>query len=224
MHRSSWLMFRPVCRDGRSNQNRLRAVEGECHIWPLATSDLPAEAALDITVPTEISRRRRASERNGLAFVDVRLAMIGDIDVIRDIDSKAGRAPADVDAIAAAIVDEARLVVVASVGGTIVGWGKTHFWSYADGQAPGGHYLGGVTVIPELRRHGIARALTQARLDWIWGRADSAWYIVNPSNRASIDLHRQWGFAEVARAAKFHTTSFTGGVGLLLQAKQPTED
>ncbi|WP_343320448.1 hypothetical protein AAFM46_12870 [Arthrobacter sp. TMP15] len=75
-----------------------------------------------------------------------------------------------------------------------------------------------------MRRHGIARALTQARLDWSWERADSAWYIVDLSNRASIELHCQWGFAEVARAEKFHTTSFTGGVGLLLQAKQPTED
>jgi len=172
----------------------------------------------------EYMPNRRPRDRELACPLDVRLAMIGDIDAIRDIDSKAGRAPAGVEAITAASVDEARLVVVAPVGGTIVGWGKAHFWSYADGKSPGGHYLGGVTVIPELRRHGTARALTQARLDWIWGRADSAWYIVNPSNRASIDLHRQWGFAEVARAAKFHTTSFTGGVGLLLQAKQPTED
>ncbi|MCY0906594.1 GNAT family N-acetyltransferase [Arthrobacter sp. H14-L1] len=156
--------------------------------------------------------------------VDVRICTIGDIDAIRGIDIKAGRTPAAAEALAAAIQDDGRLVVVASVSGTIVGWGKTHFWSYSDGQAPGGHYLGGVTVVPELRRHGIARALTQARLDWIWGRTDSAWYIVNLSNRASIELHRQWGFVEVARAAKFHTTSFTGGVGLLLQAKQPTEN
>lgn len=156
--------------------------------------------------------------------VDVRLATSGDIDAIRDIDTKAGRSPADVVAFAAAILDDNRMVVVASVDGSLVGWGKTHFWSFADGQAPGGHYLGGVTVLPEFRRHGIARALTQVRLDWIWARADSAWYIVNPTNQVSIDLHRQWGFAEVARAAKFHTTSFTGGVGLLLQAKQPPED
>ncbi|WP_243399884.1 GNAT family N-acetyltransferase [Arthrobacter glacialis] len=156
--------------------------------------------------------------------VDVRLATSDDIVAIRDIDTKAGRSPADIAAIATAILDENRLVVVASADGNIVGWGKTHFWSYADGQAPGGHYLGGVTVLPEFRRHGIAKALSQVRLDWIWARANSAWYIVNPSNQASIDLHRQWGFAEVARAAKFHTTSFTGGVGLLLQAKQPPGD
>ncbi|WP_244517055.1 GNAT family N-acetyltransferase [Arthrobacter alpinus] len=156
--------------------------------------------------------------------VDVRMATSGDIHAIRDIDTKAGRSPADIAAMATAILDENRLVVVASADGNIVGWGKTHFWSYANGQAPGGHYLGGVTVLPEFRRHGIARALTQVRLNWIWARADSAWYIVNPSNQASIDLHREWGFAEVARAAKLHTTSFTGCVGLLLQAKRPLED
>lgn len=156
--------------------------------------------------------------------VDVRVATSGDIDAISEIDTKAGHSPADIAAMATAILDENRLVVVASTGCNVVGWGKTHFWSYADGQAPGGHYLGGVTVLPEFRRHGIARTLTQVRLNWIWARADSAWYIVNPSNQASIDLHREWGFAEVARAAKFHTTSFTGGVGLLLRAKRPLED
>lgn len=155
---------------------------------------------------------------------NVRICTIDDVDAIRDIDVKTGRTPAATEALAAAIQDDGRLVVVASVSGTIVGWGKTHFWSYADGEAPDGHYLGGVTVIPELRRHGIARALTQARLDWIWERTDSAWYIVNLSNRASIQLHRQWGFTEVARAAKFHTTSFTSGVGLLLRAKKPPEN
>lgn len=152
--------------------------------------------------------------------VEIRQATSGDIDVIRGIDTAAGRPAADAGALAAAIVDENRLVVVAAAEGTLAGWGKTHFWSFADGQAPSGHYLGGLAVLPEFRRHGIARALTQVRMDWIWGRTDLAWYVVNPGNQASIELHRHWGFVEVARAAKFHTTSFTGGVGLLMQAKK----
>lgn len=166
----------------------------------------------------------RPSDAPLTGLVHVRPATSGDIDAIRDIDTKAGRSPTAVGALAAAILDDNRLVVVAFVDGSIVGWGKTHFWSYADEQAPKGHYLGGVTVVPKFRRHGIALALTQVRLDWIWTRADSAWYIVNPSNQASINLHRQWGFVEVARAAKFHTTSFAGGLGLLLKAKQPPKD
>lgn len=152
--------------------------------------------------------------------VDVRLATWGDIDAICEINTTAGRSPVNIAAMAAVILDENRMVVVASADGNIVGWGKTHFWSYSDGPAPAGHYLGGVTVLPRFRRRGIARALTQMRLNWIWARADSAWYIVNPSNQASIDLHREWGFVEVAKAAKFHTTSFSGGVGLLLRAKR----
>lgn len=153
--------------------------------------------------------------------LEIRPAVDGDIVQMLETQAKADRALPGVDSLASAILDEARVVVVASVDRNIVGWGKTHFWAYADGQAPLGHYLGGVTVIPKLRRRGVATALTQARLDWIWERADSAWYVVNPSNRALIDLHRRWGFTEVARAAKFHTTNFTGGVGLLLLAKRP---
>lgn len=152
--------------------------------------------------------------------VEVRLAHRSDIKAICGIDLAAGRSPADVSALEMAIDDEARLVVVASVNSGIVGWGKTHFWAYADRQAPRGHYLGGVTVRLGVRRHGIARALTQARLDWIWERAESAWYVVNPANQVSIDLHRQWGFTEVARAARFHTTTFAGGVGMLLRANR----
>jgi aminoglycoside 6'-N-acetyltransferase I len=156
--------------------------------------------------------------------IQVTAARPHDIDAILEVEAKADRTSAEIGTMAAAINDEKQLVVVAFLEGGIVGWGKTHFWSYADGPAPVGHYLGGVTVIPDLRRRGVARALTQARLDWIWNRADTAWYVVNSANNASIDLHRRWGFTEIARAAQFHTTSFTGGVGLLLMAKRPIHD
>jgi GNAT superfamily N-acetyltransferase len=156
--------------------------------------------------------------------VVVRHAVEDDIGGILETQARAGRTATGADALSAAICDQARLVVVASLDGDIVGWGKTHFWAYPDGPAPAGQYLGGVTVMPDLRRRGIAVALTQARLDWIWERTATAWYLVNPANRASIDLHRQWGFSEVARGAKFHTTHFTGGVGLLLRATRPMRD
>lgn len=102
-----------------------------------------------------------------------------------------------------------------------MGWGKTHYWDKPDGAAPVGHYLGGIVIRPELRRRGLATALTQTRLDWIWARAGEAFYVVNASNLSSIELHRQWGFAEAARAPRCHTTGFTGGVGLLMRAVRP---
>jgi L-amino acid N-acyltransferase YncA len=71
------------------------------------------------------------------------------------------------------------------------------------------------------RRQGVAAALTEARLLWIWERADSAWYVVNSRNQASLALHQPWGFEEVARGPGFHTVTFDGGEGLLLRASRP---
>ncbi len=159
---------------------------------------------------------------------EIRPAICSDIASILDVEAQAGRPLPDPIRLAAAIDDDARLVLVACARGTsdvggFLGWGKTHFWGFADGTAPTGQYLGGVTVRPDCRRSGIGTALTQARLDWIWRRASEAWYVVNASNLASIELHRRWGFAEVARAPRFHTTTFDGGVGILMRAVRPTD-
>ncbi|MCX2748464.1 GNAT family N-acetyltransferase [Arthrobacter sp. MI7-26] len=158
---------------------------------------------------------------------EIRLAKRSDIAGILDIQAKAGLALPAADSLEEAIDDDTRLVVVAFVRGVsdlgeLAGWGKTHFWDYDDGLAPKGHYLGGITVQPEHRRSGIGTALTQARLDWIWRRTSEAWYVVNASNLASIELHRRWGFVEVARAPSFHTTQFDGGAGALMRANRPT--
>ncbi|MGA7203534.1 MAG: GNAT family N-acetyltransferase [Specibacter sp.] len=152
---------------------------------------------------------------------EIRAAVSGDITAMLSVQAGSGRASPTAASFEAATNDDARLVVVALLDGVLVGWGMTHYFAGGDGTAPAGHYLGGVTVAPSWRRRGIGAALTQARLDWIWQRADTAWYVVNPANRASIALHSRWGFTEVARAAKFHTTEFTGGVGLLMRARYP---
>ncbi|MFC9771476.1 MULTISPECIES: GNAT family N-acetyltransferase [unclassified Pseudarthrobacter] len=151
----------------------------------------------------------------------VRPAEEGDLPGILDTDRQSGRNPSTLASLAAALSDPNRLVVVAESGGEVVGWGKTHYWDYPDGPAPAGHYLGGVTVRPPQRRHGVGAALTAARLHWIWDRTPDAWYVVNAGNTASIGLHSAWGFVEVARAARFHTTTFDGGTGLLLRAHRP---
>ena len=111
--------------------------------------------------------------------------------------------------------DPQRVLLVALEGDTVVGWSKTHYWSRGDGMAGAGHYLAGVTVSPTRRRTGIADALTAGRLEWIRNRASEAWYVANAMNLASIDLHRRWGFEEVARSSSFHGTEFAGGTGIL---------
>lgn len=151
----------------------------------------------------------------------IRQAGLADIPRIVETSEQSGQDSVGLLPLAAAISDESRLVVVACVEGSIVGWAKTHFWAEADGSAPAGHYLGGLRVKPEWRRRGIGVALTQARLDWIWERAAAACYVVNAANLASIDLHARWGFRTIGTGEKFHTTEFHGGAGLLMRAVRP---
>lgn len=134
----------------------------------------------------------------------VRAATGSDIAGIAEVEVAAGRlAEAQTLQFAAplrgAMSDPLRLVLVAEAqpqpgaagGAAVVGWAKTHHWNHADGPAPAGHYLGGLTVLPGFRRRGVAIQLTDARLAWIWERDASAWYVVNARNRASLELHRR---------------------------------
>ncbi|WP_082634257.1 bifunctional GNAT family N-acetyltransferase/GrpB family protein [Arthrobacter alpinus] len=151
----------------------------------------------------------------------IRQAVVADIPRIVETNEQSGQDSVGLFPLAAAISDEARLVVVACADGVIVGWAKTHFWAQPDELAPAGHYLGGVSVKPEWRRRGIGTALTETRLAWIWERASTASYVVNAANLASIDMHARWGFRMAETAVKFHTTEFLGGVGLLMSACRP---
>ncbi len=151
----------------------------------------------------------------------VRPAGPADLEAIAAIEHASGRGPLSPSAMAAAVADPDRHFVVATVDGVVIGWGKTHRWDHDDGPAPFGHYLGGVTVLPAWRRRGVGAALTEARLQWIWALAPEAWYVVNADNLVSIELHGRWNFTEVARGPRFHTTTFTGGLGLLMCAAAP---
>lgn len=111
-----------------------------------------------------------------------------------------------------------RLLLVADVGGTIAAFAQAHVLEeHPEDRAPAGHYLTGVTVLPEFRRAGLARNLTAARLGWIGQRAEEAWYFASAENAASIRLHEQFGFAEVLRAPSIHGVSFEGGEGILFR-------
>ncbi len=151
----------------------------------------------------------------------VRGAQVPDVPGILAVNASTGRDSGGSLAMEESIAEVTLMVVVAWIQGQVVGWVKTHFWSFSDGLALEGYYLGGVTVMPEWRRRGIGSALTQARLDWIWTRSTAAWCVVNAANLASIDFHARWGFQEVDRSARFHNTKFAGGVGLLMQATRP---
>lgn len=162
-------------------------------------------------------------ERMGESVL-VRQASPADIPAIHRIQLESALPSSGHARLEAAMEDPDRLVLVATlqvdgVDGRIAGWAKTHFWHEGDGPAPAGHYLGGVAVAPTSRGRGVGRTLTQARLEWIWPRSAEAWYVTNARNTASIALHRRYGFEEVARAARFHTTTFEGGAGILWRAR-----
>ncbi|MEN5072557.1 GNAT family N-acetyltransferase [Isoptericola cucumis] len=161
------------------------------------------------------------------ARVQVRAAADVDVAAIEDIQRRAGRA-VHPEAYRRAVDAPDRRILVAVATETasalvVVGWGQTHHHTVVTDPAPAGHYLGGVTVDPHWRRRGVAGALIQARIEWIAERASEAFYVVNLRNRASIELHRPWSFAEVARAPRLAGTPFEGGVGLLMRAALPLD-
>lgn len=154
--------------------------------------------------------------------VALRAATTADVEAVTTIETRARRTPHP-DALRRAIGTPDRLVLVAEHLGqngatTMVGWAQTYHHITVVDAAPAGHYLGGLTVDQDWRRKGIATTLTDARMAWIAKRAAQAYYVVNATNDASINLHKRWSFVEVARAPQLTGVPFTGGTGLLMRA------
>ena len=112
-----------------------------------------------------------------------------------------------------------RHVTVAETATGLVGYGRTGWFDPVPdapaNTAPAGWYLTGLSVDPDWRRRGIARALTEERLDWVAARSDAAWYFANAENRVSLALHASLGFVEVTRDFSFPGVEFRYGAGVL---------
>jgi ribosomal protein S18 acetylase RimI-like enzyme len=110
-------------------------------------------------------------------------------------------------------------IIVGALTGEIAGYAKVGYFIPAEGSpanvAPEGWYLSGVVVRPLYRRRGLGGQLTRARLVWIAGRADKAYYFANERNRVSIELHRDLGFLELSRDFYHPRAQFEGGRGIL---------
>jgi ribosomal protein S18 acetylase RimI-like enzyme len=114
------------------------------------------------------------------------------------------------------------VLLIAELHGMVAGFGRIRFLrpaleDAAPHPAPDGWYLAGLIVAPERRRQGIGAALTRERLAWIAERADEAFYFASASNRASIALHRRFGFVEVTRTFSVPGVRFERGDGVLFR-------
>ena len=98
----------------------------------------------------------------------------------------------------------------------VIGWGRTHWWDPHDALAPAGFYLGGVEVRADWQGHGIATALSQARIAWVAKRSDRIYCVVNARNTASLKLQERLGLYPIATAARFGSVEFSGGASFLL--------
>jgi len=171
---------------------------------------------------------RRTVGHIALPFVDlqIRLAIPDDVRHLCAIEAeRLGGDPADLFPLierSVASVDPERLTLVSEIRHTVVGFGRAGYFRPAEDAprnvAPSGWYLAGLVVADQQRRRSAGRLLTRARLDWIAERADEAFYFANARNLASIELHREFGFAEVTRDFSFPGANFEGGVGILFRA------
>lgn len=152
--------------------------------------------------------------------VAVRAAAAPDVAALAAVARARGPQPADLEArLALWVADERRRVAVAvRAPATVAGWAMaTCRTGLTD--APDGWYVGWLVVDPSWRRRGVAGALLDDLLAWTGERGDALLSLVNVQNRASLDLHAGRGFRELARAGSFAGVTFTGGTGLLLEAR-----
>lgn len=112
------------------------------------------------------------------------------------------------------ISGDRRQMFVAKANGQVVAYGRVTELAAdeAGPQTPAGYYFSGVLVEPALRRRGIAVALTQARLRWVFARTEEVFYMAGADNVASLHLHRALGFQEVKR---FRSERSAAGVDVL---------
>ncbi len=114
-----------------------------------------------------------------------------------------------------------RHVFVAEHAGKVIGYGRSGRLTkeaLKDARSmPIGWYLMGIVVLPEMRRRGIARALTRERLKVMKKISRVIYYFCNKDNEASIRLHEEFSFKVHSRDFYYPTRDFGPGEGVLFR-------
>jgi ribosomal protein S18 acetylase RimI-like enzyme len=86
------------------------------------------------------------------------------------------------------------------------------------------YLIANVAVHPDYRRHGIARALTQAALQELERRRplQETWLQVDEINQAAVNLYRGMGFVEKARRTSWRARPIIERIGLTTPGKART--
>jgi ribosomal protein S18 acetylase RimI-like enzyme len=104
--------------------------------------------------------------------------------------------------------DVDRQFFVALHGESVIGYGHTvHYLRPEDAgpdASPSGYFLSGLLVAPNFRRDGVGTGLTVARLDALREETDEVFYVANPENIATIELHKRLGFVELGSVERDH--------------------
>ncbi|GEN80589.1 GNAT family N-acetyltransferase [Actinotalea fermentans] len=156
------------------------------------------------------------------AAVGVRTARADDAAAVAAVAATRGGPGLDVHRRLPGWVDDAeRRVLVAEVGGAVVGWAMAGAWGRPGAQD--GPHVTALTVHPEHRRRGVGDQLLAALTGWAWGRSDRMWSVVNARNEASVALHERRGFVLEGWIADYAGMTFDGGRGVLLRAARPAD-
>jgi len=147
-----------------------------------------------------------------------RAAVMADVDALATVMAARGRSVEEHVDHARKMIERLDVLLIAEKDGCALGWcGVQKFAIHSEADLE--WLIAGLTVIPAVRRQGIAARLLSQVLRDTSRRApgESVYSVINARNLASIDLHLKLGFVEVGRAASYAGIKFTGGKGVLLK-------
>ena len=147
-----------------------------------------------------------------------RLAVVADATALATVmAARGGTVEEHVDR-ARNMIERLDVLLIAENHEDAVGWCGVQKFAIHPGTDPE-WLIAGLTVIPEVRRQGIAAQLLSQVLRDPSRRTpgESIFSVINARNRASIDLHLKLGFVEAGRSASYAGIEFTGGEGVLLR-------